>query len=582
MNNKSFDGNPLTASLHGFSEYNTLDTSTPEQVKNITPADIQIALQQLQEKLKNHDIAEAVLLFYKHAKCNHNPHGTELHDFIQQVGDALYAEYKKRGGTGSRDGYLRALFDTLHIASLDEMKNSKDARAVISILGARRFIDQHEIDPEAHMELFESIMPGDPVTAIPDYALYAEFGLSQYRNVAVGDSKVPYSYVGKDLLLHYCSDSKEIPMDWAYGKPLIPLFGRRTNYVKDSTNFNIAPWWYSNTTVIPDAEKAPDGTLTATAVLTVKDIIPVEHHLIYQKLNVEMDETKVFSLFAKPEACRYLMISYKDMMASSIEVRAIFDLLDQRCFIMNPLDRYAIDMQKLNNGWSRCCLQLAHPIGQISDLKVTFFKAVDRNENPLMFMATEEIMGYVWGVQLEKGVGVSPYIPTKGEISTREPVYLAIPLSKELQSHGELTLDINYTNPGKYLQEIDKPIMSMWDGDKLRMVASHHNTGYTEVLHYMTLQVEDLKAETVTYAEMMMPTKGAFNQLVHGFKGTSCITAVNSFVRENTRLNTDMGTKILLGTDGTSYLDGYLDAFISYPVMVTPRQTQFLNGDIYE
>lgn len=584
MSNRTWDGKPLTAAISGFSEYRTEGETYPQKPTPIfSPEEVMQELQKLQGLMRVSEIRGALQLLADHIKDPNNPHHTELSQFVEQIGDALYSEFIKRGGQGNRDTYLQALFNTLRVANLEEMKTSTDPRLLISILGARRFIEEHENDQEAHLKIFQSILPGQPIQVAPEYSLMAEFGLAKDKIVADPSNQVPYSYIGKDLKLHYCEEYDDLPIDWSYGLPLIPLFGPRTNLISNSTDFMGHPWWFSNVTVLPEANIAPDGTTTATAVFTVSDIIPVQHILMHKDLTIQFGKTKIFSIFAKPESCRYFQISYKDMLSSRIVVRAIFDLHAQTCILINPLNRYKAEIQKLNNGWSRCIFSMSHEIGQQSDLELSFFHEKDPSQQDLRFVGDEELMGYVWGAQLEEGTEVSPYIPTSGTPVTRSPLYLKIPLSKELKEHKSLTLDINYKNPKEDINPADKPILSMQSKDgTILMAIRHRNTNYTEIMHYTKLQVGDISAVTATFSEMLPPFPDDFNQLVHGFNGTSCISALNTIFRDNTRINQDIGDYILVGTDGKDYFDGYLDSLTIYPTLVTKSQTEFLNGDLYE
>ena len=134
MPRKALDGRPITAGISGFKSYSTTRKEVPEKpVPVLTPAELLIPLRAISSVLNSTEVAEALRLIREHIEDTDNPHHTDLGAFTNEVADVLYQAYLDQGGTGSKEFYLQCLFQTLRVASLDEMKNPENENLLISI-----------------------------------------------------------------------------------------------------------------------------------------------------------------------------------------------------------------------------------------------------------------------------------------------------------------------------------------------------------------------------------------------------------------------------------------------------------------
>ena len=92
--NHSWNGQPLTGTISGFSKYSTIesaDKSNPVHI--ITPKDVLDKIESIRRFLDIPELENALKVLNAHLHDFGNPHRTSLNDFLEQIIDVLYAEY---------------------------------------------------------------------------------------------------------------------------------------------------------------------------------------------------------------------------------------------------------------------------------------------------------------------------------------------------------------------------------------------------------------------------------------------------------------------------------------------------------
>ena len=242
--NHSWNGQPLTGTISGFSKYSTIESADKNSspVHIITPKDVLDKIESIRRFLDIPELENALKVLNAHLHDFGNPHRTSLNDFLEQIIDVLYAEYVRQGGTKDKAGYTEDLFKVLHVADAEEMKTGTDESALLSVAGVRELIHAHEVDEEAHKELLDGMFPGRPVVDEPIFCIDSEIGvpptLTVRKNVVSDLARSAYTYVGIDGNVYLADSFDKLPVDRMYGAPLIPMFGARTNYIPNSDNFS--------------------------------------------------------------------------------------------------------------------------------------------------------------------------------------------------------------------------------------------------------------------------------------------------------------------------------------------------------
>lgn len=592
------DGKLLTAGVSGFEHYKTLRSEVPDRpVPVLTPADLLKQINELKIVLNLPDLKYAISLLYQHINDLNNPHQTKLSDYLDSIIDVFYNEFLKAGGKGSRERYIECLFATLRIATLSEMYDESSNNLLVSIQGAKRFIDAHEKDPNAHSELLELLMPGESPEFNPVLSVHAFTGLSSYWMRSEAEEKnedfdiKPYSYIGQDGLVHHCDDTTELPTDFGSGleEPLVPCFGTRINNITNSCDFSTCN--FTNTKVDLTTEILdPEGNRNASVITSFRDTDVCLHKLLFPEVVLEMNKTRTFSIFAKAGTCRYLAIGYKDMIASPITSYGIYDLQGGGCITINNMGRYGASIVKLTNGWYRCELSMRHEIGQISDVQLIPFK--EKTEDwSFDFQANRELCTYIWGAQLEDGINASPYIPTNGKASIRYPVSLEVELDKEWWTPDDMTIHCTYVAP--------KPIGTdeYFDKRHLFAIRDEHNllaanAWYTSdcmlyLYRYDVIELGDIATSTLVFQDLFEPeTEIKYHQFTHSISYKGVVSLLNETSGLNIAIPSSWsaGNTLYIGNDGEgNYLESYIRTLEIYPHQATKEEAIFMNGEqIYE
>lgn len=594
---RTLDGRPISAGISGFSSYSTDRVDAPDKpAPALSPADLLAQLNELKRYFNYPELTKGLALLVRHVRDTNNPHKTNLDDFTQQIADLLYQAYREAGGTGSQPDYVESLFNTLRVATLEEMSDSENANLLISVAGARQYLDNHENDPNAHISMLANLFPGDPPATDPVFSIMSEFGVSKYYMYHFEEGRYDsttqnrlsgYSFVDVNRRVRYLDQMDEIPGDYSCGEALIPCFSERTNYVLRSGT--VQDFRTMNVNALDDpSQSSPDEKASAIAVVTGRDTVPQQHSLFYPSLTLTSSVARSFSCYAKAVTCRYLAIHFKDLdgLDDSV-VYGIYDLQEGVCITHNHMNRYSANIVKLADDWYRCEFTMSHMIGQTDALYITFFQEKQGDGTPsLNFRGNNDICGYLWGFQLENGTCASPYIPTNGEAVTRRPVGIKVSLDSTWWLHDGNTIYLSYRYPNCVkLDDTEHPLATFVDAEGYPTATiKHRNDGQLEIARYARLETESYTKVTPIYLDVFDVPTVKNCQVTHGYDLKSAVSRFN----ETDGVNTDvMGDErnssvMYIGCDPEgNFLEGYLRVVTVYQGNVTPAQAAFLNGEAY-
>lgn len=185
--------------------------------------------------------------------------------------------------------------------------------------------------------------------------------------------------------------------------------GARTNLLARSAGFGDAAWTKQNATVAADAAMAPDGGMTADALV---ESASTGIHQMTQAVTVPMGAMVTLSLFVKPAGRTRLALV---LSSGGDYAQGTFDLAAGSATTAQGGAGTALSARlvPLAEGWARCVLT-----GSIAG--ATACLAACRLLNPGGSYTGDGASGLrVWGAQAETGPDASSYIPTAGGPATR-------------------------------------------------------------------------------------------------------------------------------------------------------------------
>ena len=584
MSKYSNSGEQITGIVSGWNQFSTHENPAKKEPRPVlTPSDLLFEINKLKDFLNTPEILKAIRMLTEHINDKTNPHEISLLQLTDSVIDALYQRYVELGGKLGKGSFINELFKVLHVASEQEMKDGTDESALISIRGLRSVLHSHNVDPNAHEVLIDKLVPGKPIATVPAYAIHSRIGIADTNLTVHGD--VPYTYIDKRRVLCTAEAFKPLPVDYSYNEPLIPCFGSRTNEVVGSNDFT--KLLLDNVAVSPIDSIADPSLNNQTTAVVNTSVLSIDrvHSLGIRNYELPINSSYTFSVFVKKGSCRYFMLSYEDVTNESITVRAIVDLTTGATLLQNHMERYTSEVITLANGWYRVTLSAYHPFGQIAPLQMTFFKEKDPSLQNFGFVGEEnEVLGYIFGMQREKGNNVSPYIPTVDSTVTRLPVDIDIPVEDEwLYNNGYLSYHAVFRNPGADTANTHRPLLCAVTSENKSSLEIHLGSDKSAVFStYRTITVGGVSTRVMVLNHVIIGENSKYTNVVYGQDDQGIITSHHGecFTYDHQVIK-DSESKLMLGRNPEGeYAEAYFRNLTVYPIRITSDQCVFLNGEI--
>ena len=576
--NHSWDGSQLVGSISGFSDISTGVAAEPQQVNVITPSDLLSRIERMQHFLQLPEVDHLIRVIYDHIDKKGNPHRTTLDQFVNQITDVLYAEYKKNGGDKTEAQYLSSLFKVLHVASAAELTEGVDPTALVSVAGIRQLIHSHEVNPDAHHELMEKMFPGSPVNTEPAFSLIPALGINKQftQEIPSNDASYPYTYVGKDRYIHVAKNGV-LPTDYSYADGCVACFGEKTNHIVDCNDFSIRTL---KGIQIDEYDKDPMNTSLASKIKASRDLEMI-HSVTIENIELTARESRVFSVYAKAGSCKYFMISFLDY-NTQMTVRAIFNIEDGTMILIDHMEMYKANIVKIGHKWFRCELTLLSEVDQVSDIEMTFFKRKDpRLQNFAFEASTNELLGSLFGMQLEEGNIASPFIFSKTQALTRAPIYVTRTLDIDNWDSKSITVNVGFRKNKDNPFLTDRPLVSMYHDDKLVNNIVWRSNSMLEVQYWAELTTSGITITSLIGQTIFEQQSGLYGHVSTSIDANNIINAYDKRVESKvTPTDYSIGNRLVLGTDlQGNFFDGYITSVVVYPCGCSESQLIFLNGD---
>jgi hypothetical protein len=349
----------------------------------------------------------------------------------------------------------------------------------------------------------------------------------------------------------------------------------RTNYLLRSQEFSNASWTKTTSNVTADAVAAPDGTLTADKLYD--DATTGQHYLSQSYTKTSSSEVQSYCASVWVKAAEYsrfsLMVLGSSGSAHSASVTFTLGSASMSAIVYSGnYDTGQARIDKWPGGWYRCALDFR--INNDAQATVGVALTLFNNSASGIYAGDSASGVYLWGAQLEKGVGRTSYIATTTAAATRARDSALLPFS-EWFAGGAATLFVEAQAGGWSSGSTgsDRQVLSFAGGGDVKFGILRGSGG--------SMQFHDGTAYRVfpnsTYADGSVFRAALACEAV----ATSAIAAMGGGIGTpviDAELFTDSLTSAYVGssTDGTNCWCGYIRKVTFYPRRLSDNELRAL------
>jgi hypothetical protein len=500
----------ISGIVTGFDQYRT-SADAPDQAQSpheYTLIDFYNALRKLLQLLDKIQLERIENLINAHIYNYTNPHKDTLESLGIDILNELFKIWLSTHPTTdeiSFEFFIKLLFQYVEVASVEEALTNKYPNKLISVLDLLKIIEQHNNDPNAHANLMERLIPGEPVGSCPIVAWHSFYALprtkvipapyntTQIRNIL----NERYTAVIHDPNQFYIqSDGKayklkntDLPIEWIDHNPYFSLWRASSNVSVDGYNLidyseDFTKWALGSQDGI--MEKVTHQSISSVFNAYIEGAIidpsdPVYAYYIGEKktpttslhgvtttssYQVEAGSVYTFSIFVKSA-------SYSKQ---AFYIKFTHDQLDNTYrfahYDLNPLAHQTYQIHEdisnikmhayilpMAHNWCRCVLSMKFPsAGNIrvscgpldnygGNLEYSNNTEGGHTVNNVLYGGGSNGI-YICGAQLERNTSASPYMKTKGTAYKRScSSSIIIPFnSQNKMSFSQGTFFVSYLN----------------------------------------------------------------------------------------------------------------------------------------
>lgn len=337
----------------------------------------------------------------------------------------------------------------------------------------------------------------------------------------------------------------------------------RQNLLLQSENFNVSPWTKVTCSVSSDAIAGPDNTLSADK------LIP-DNGVTISATTVRQDITKAasaltytMSVFGKAAEYDRLRIRCQDSGGSANRADVVVNIstgeIVTAAAVAGTFTNPSAKVTAYGNGFFR--IQLTFTTGTDTFLRIQLI--------PLDSTATtgDGVKGvFIYGAQLELGAFATSYIPTTTVRLSRNADVVSM-TGTNFSSWWVATNGAAAVRAQQSTTSGTRPWIQFDDNTSNNIIALRGNTTNPELYIKATTDQATIDAGTIA-ANTNYGASGAWNT-------NSCAAAINGA----TAVTDDSATipavtQARLGSDGTNYLNGWLQNIRYWPQRITNAEVQ--------
>ena len=323
---------------------------------------------------------------------------------------------------------------------------------------------------------------------------------------------------------------------------------QRTNLLTYSEQFDNAAWIKTGLLITANSTVAPDGTTTADLAIPNNALLtPQIYRLLASSIPVN------YSVFLKYNGIRYARISSAYIVSGADA--AVFDLVDGTISLIGSAATAKISA--VGNGWYLC---------SVSSSSAGAERNINPQNSPSIVLGDQSYNGtsgiYIWGAQLETGSFATSYIPTTTASVTRSADVCQITGTDFSgfynQSEGSFALNYDCPATGTMVQYQANSAAST----NISTAVSVGTTQYFQV--YIPPEQALINAGLISAnVQQVLSSAYKLNDFAASLNGGAVVT--------DTAGSLPAPTKIIIGSDGSTYINGHISRLRYYAIRLPNR-----------
>lgn len=388
-----------------------------------------------------------------------NPHQVALNLDDVQFFTFLYDEYtEKYGIIMTLAEFIEAFLNIKRFATRTDLDNLTNLNSIVNLDVLNYAIEKHDASPNAHAELFRFKLPGIPLPEPPAFVL--DPAISNMLITVDRASTMNYFDINGRVKT---AQVDELPIDFSYSVPAIPIFDDHHNAALNSRNLD---------DVIPygGARVSSTNLLILTPLddqvfLLFNEDATNGYHGFRDIVTEELSGITTYYILCYPLDRSAVSVNILNA-SNEIIGTAKFNLVNLETEIAGSIGKFVADVQQLPNQWHRICITFDATNQNISEFRVNTLYQEDHNT-----FGTEQYQGVscysmgFWQHQLTK----TP-LPVPPIFTTNIPVsVLGTKIRKsftDIFNPVKGTVHIKYISPISEVTDYDSQLVRIGYNDE--------------------------------------------------------------------------------------------------------------------
>lgn len=338
----------------------------------------------------------------------------------------------------------------------------------------------------------------------------------------------------------------------------------RTNLLTYSEQFNDVIWTKSQTGITVNATASPDGTSTADAAIP-NTVLAVNHFVRQNITSYTSGVTYTYTVYAKAFGYTGLQMVLPAA-AFTGPPFANFDLANGVASVTFPYggSGATATITNVGNGWYRCSVTATANATAATGTQLRIMNTYTTTDSTFTPNGVDGI--FLWGAQLEAGAFPTSYIPTAGTSLTRNADVVSM-TGTNFSSWYNATSGAILARSRQSVITGTRPSIYISDGTANNIISLRGLVANPELYIRATTDQVQIDAGTLT-------ANSSFG-LVGAWATNNCAAAINGGAAvTDTSATIPTVDRMLIGSDGTNYLNGQIERISYWPQRITNAEAQ--------